>query len=583
MKDKLLMLKGIQLLKRHKRFDFFNNLQPEHFVHIAFSVAVSITSMLLYNRHLIFSSAAIIAFLFMLFLVLAFSRNRWIFIFAFPVLIVPGALLGYFIEDSRISLNENIVSALINTNYAETMELVSMGLVQTLVLALLYCGASSVLLFYLHRRFQPKSNFLVDLFYLGSGLSLLLFVANGPDFFDRLSWLMFFFVSLAVVHFKEASWPANAATVRNFGRFALYTVLISLGVVYSAEVSSARPFNLNREIAAYYLEFLSLEKNSSEKLDLATLKSSFDEERGKDLNVVLIIGESARSDHFYLNGYKRNTNPRLSKRGDIISFTEARTRSTCTRIAVPNIVTRSRTTKLKGIRNETSIISIFNKHGFFTGWISSNEPFGEHASSTTCFAKEATYLNFRANARESYRESNDGPLLPVFRRVIEDHSDEKLFLVLHTRGSHWRYDLRYPKEFEVFKPVSQTSNSASKWKRNELINAYDNSILYTDYFIDKVIEELEDRNALVLYVSDHGESLGEDGHHGHSNNKRGEQKQVPMILWGSKTFRSRYHRELAAFLKYQHTRIRHEIVFHTLLGLTGFKSKAISSKLNLAR
>ncbi|MBN2527435.1 MAG: lipid A phosphoethanolamine transferase [Deltaproteobacteria bacterium] len=577
------MQKKIQLSKFYQVIKNYDQTSFRHIVHLVFSLIISLTSMLLYNRQMTPASASIPAFLFTFFLVLAFSRNRWIFAFAFPVLVVPSALLKYFVDANNISINENIAAALMNTNYSETMELVSAELVWTLVLALLYCGAATTLLFYLHRRYRPVSNPFLDLFYLGTGVALLFFVANKQDFFHKLSWMTVLFAGFSVAHFKGASWPTKTAITHDVCKFVFYTMLSFVGISYSMQISSARPFDLNKEIVAYYLEYLSLEKESEKKTDLAQLKSSFDDNRGKDLKVVLIIGESARADHFSLNGYQRGTNPLLSKREGLVSFTKVHTRSASTGIAVPNIITRSATSRLKGVKNETSIISIFNKHDFFTGWVSSNEPFGKHDSSTTRFAKEAQYLNFRANAEVSYKDSNDKRLLPIFNRVIKDHTEDRLFLVLHTRGSHWRYDQRYPKKFEKFSPVTQTSNNAKRWKHNELINAYDNSILFTDYIIDSIIEKLEDSNAVVLYVGDHGESLGEDGFFSHSNNDRSEQKNVPMVLWGSKAFRSRYQKEFDAFSKHQHKKMRHDIVFHTLLGLTGFKSDAIDDDLNLSR
>jgi len=160
---------------------------------------------------------------------------------------------------------------------------------------------------------------------------------------------------------------------------------------------------------------------------------------------------------------------------------------------------------------EKSLFSAFKSAGFSTYWFANQDGLSEMA------------LHIReADQRKSYNfaiqgdalAAFDGEMLPDIDRAVHDKNPKK-FIVIHSKGSHWDYYLRYPPEFQIFKPdvIDGASGKYDPSHRNTLVNGYDNSILYTDYFLSELIKQLEKRGkpAALVYVSDHGEGLYENG------------------------------------------------------------------------
>ena len=136
-------------------------------------------------------------------------------------------------------------------------------------------------------------------------------------------------------------------------------------------------------------------------------------------------------------------------------------------------------------------------------------------------------------------KSNDFYLLPYFEKILQAHKSGRQLIVVHLRGSHFSYAKRYPTDFAVFKPDAHCDG------RDCTINAYDNSILFTDYILSRFIEDIKGREALLFYVADHGELLGETDQRGqvywkHGQNERMEQRMVPMQVWASNRFIAKY-------------------------------------------
>jgi len=181
--------------------------------------------------------------------------------------------------------------------------------------------------------------------------------------------------------------------------------------------------------------------------------------------------------------------------------------------------------------------------------------------------------------------SYDDKLLPVFTAVLNDNSKKRL-IVLHTIGSHYRYNLRYPANFEKFKPaldgsISTGSNSA---KHKELyINAYDNSILYTDHILSKLIHTLSltQEPALLMYLSDHGENLFDDNRelflHGTATPSKYE-LEIPLLVWTSDNYPASAVTKLR---KASAKKLSSEIVFHTFSSLGGFRTNHYKASFDL--
>lgn len=241
--------------------------------------------------------------------------------------------------------------------------------------------------------------------------------------------------------------------------------------------------------------------------------------------MVLIIGESARSANFSLYGYERETNPLL--KNDSVKIYTARASATSTTQAVKAILDHKRVKELYEI-----LPNYMYRNGVDVVWRTAN--WGEPPLHIEKYRNVPRLRELYPDADGRY----DGILVEGLREEIEMSTACKTLIVIHTSTSHGpTYNKKYPVEFERFAPVCNTVEMA-KADRAELINAYDNTILYTDYLIHSVIEVLrgvDDRKCAMIYVSDHGESLGEGGVYMHgmvsASMAPKEQIEIPFIVW----------------------------------------------------
>ncbi len=344
------------------------------------------------------------------------------------------------------------------------------------------------------------------------------------------------------------------------------------------------PYNILKETGNYFLEKTSVVKK---RLNIAeSYTYEVDAAATEDLNIVLIIGESARNDHFSLGGYHKNTNPSLSKEGDNLVFYKNVTACyPLTRSAVPCMITRATRDNRKIAAQETSFIGVFKKLGFYTAWL---------GMQGTYTAIDAPYYDL---AKESHKalllgtdvdvfSSNDSSLFPLVDEFYKEHNTGKTFLVLHTYGSHFHYEERYTDEFRIFQPVCTKKKFLTDMNHcalEERINSYDNSIVFTDYFITRIIDKLRNKKTLVIYTPDHGESLGEGGRFLHGTHNADEQIAVPMLFWASDKYIKSFPKNFKNLQSSQNESILHDHLFHSILGCGGVKSEAIDSKLNLCR
>ena len=161
-------------------------------------------------------------------------------------------------------------------------------------------------------------------------------------------------------------------------------------------------------------------------------------------------------------------------------------------------------------------------------------------------------------------------------------------MVLHTKGSHFNYTSRYPREFAKYQPECEGVDGACS--KAQLINSYDNSILYTDAFLARIISSLKDKKAILIYTSDHGESIDENRHF-HATPKPLapiEQLQVPLLFWASDAYlthpaRQKAFTQLQTAAKSPPTGVGHANLFDSLLGCLGVSSNngGIDDKYNL--
>ncbi|MGP5202891.1 phosphoethanolamine transferase [Psychrobacter aquimaris] len=256
--------------------------------------------------------------------------------------------------------------------------------------------------------------------------------------------------------------------------------------------------------------------------------------------MVFVVGETARADHFGLNGYTRNTTPLLSKQSNLYSFKDAVSCGTSTAYSVPCMFSYANRENydIDTAKYNENVLDTLSKQGVNVVWRDNN-------SSSKGVADRVTFEDYKtADTNPNCDvECRDIGMLDGFDKLVKLGSSEKetpkdTLILLHQMGNHGpAYYQRYPKEFETYKPVCMT-NELSKCDAQSVINGYDNAILYTDYFLDNVIDTLkpyeQDYDVVMVYMSDHGESLGENNIYLHGLPYKfapDTQKHVPAVIW----------------------------------------------------
>ncbi|MEQ1581664.1 MAG: phosphoethanolamine--lipid A transferase EptA [Steroidobacteraceae bacterium] len=286
--------------------------------------------------------------------------------------------------------------------------------------------------------------------------------------------------------------------------------------------------------------------------------------------VILVIGEAARAQNFALYGYDRPTNPLLSQAG-VVSLRNATACATYTTAAVRCILSNVDAESAFSRRYEP-LPTYLQRHGVDVIWRSRN--FGEPRIKVQSYQK----ADELAASCDGDRCNYDEVLLSGLEQRIRDSASQRVFVVLHQTGSHGpAYYTRYPAEFEQFKPVCK-SVELSKCSSQALLNAYDNTILYQDHFLNETIgllKTLQHTSVLLIYLSDHGESLGEFGLYLHGvpySVAPDVQKDVPFILWMSEEF-IRQKAVDARRLESQSLHSQRD-VFHSVMGAFSMRSDA---------
>lgn len=294
-----------------------------------------------------------------------------------------------------------------------------------------------------------------------------------------------------------------------------------------------------------------------------------------DTYVVFVIGETTRWDHMGILGYNRDTTPKLSKEKNLVAF-RGESCDTATKLSLRCMFVREGGTDEGPARTlkEKNVFSVLKELGF------SSELFA--MQSEVWFYNNTNADNFAFREQIGSEKENQGKsvddmlLVPELKKSLDRHPDGKHLVVLHTKGSHYLYSQRYPREYARYQPecmgVDDTCSKAM------LINAFDNSVLYTDTVLDSVFDQLRDKKAIVFYAADHGESISENMHlHGTPRHMAPpEQFRVPMIVWASDKYladptnQSAFER-LKAQQRVGKTH-RHVELFDTLLGCLGYTS-----------
>jgi glucan phosphoethanolaminetransferase (alkaline phosphatase superfamily) len=390
-------------------------------------------------------------------------------------------------------------------------------------------------------------------------------------------WLTFC-LAIAIYSLKYFSPPSKKLFVANL--LSATCLLITINNIITPQFKLLKNYF---PIQYLHNSYIYLSKNSMKNTFRENIshKYSFSDLSDQDIIVVLVIGESARFDHFAINGYHQDTTPYLSSMKNLFSF-KAQSSSNHTYLSVPSLLSRHTAINLDKASEETSILSIFTMLGYRTNWIGTQSlmKYLTNINQLTIY-DEANFAIIPGGSALFKMNDYDEKMLPYIKNLLT--SNDKQLLVVHTSGSHWDYSARYPKEFQKFIPGcdSIAKSDPSTCDIKGLINNYDNSILYTDFFLYNLMDLLKSRNAFLIYVADHAESLGENGCYGHGGPMIKEQTTIPFIIWVSDEFKARYPTLVTAIMNHLGNEISHDYVFHSLLDCVGINSEIIDKNLSL--
>lgn len=296
--------------------------------------------------------------------------------------------------------------------------------------------------------------------------------------------------------------------------------------------------------------------------------------------IIFVVGESARADHFSLNGYERETNPLLAQR-DVFSFKHFSSSGTSTAVAVPRMFSRYTREEgsMKTVKSHENVLDVLQRAGVRVLWRDNN-------SSSKGVAARVEYQDFKLPENNPVfdEEGRDEGMLVGLQDYINQSPEGDILIVLHQMGCHGpAYYKRYPEAFEKFAPVCKT-NQLDECSEDEILNAYDNILVYTDFVLAKTIDLLEENQeqfkTALFYVSDHGESLGEKGLYLHGLPYAvapDGQVHVPAILW----FGNDFPVDREALEEIEEEPLSHDTIFHTLLGLFEVETRLYEPELDL--
>jgi lipid A ethanolaminephosphotransferase len=442
---------------------------------------------------------------------LIFSLSRVVGKFLLVLFFIINAIAVYFINTYGVIIDESMIGNVINTKYSEASSFFSIKLV---LYILFFAVIPSIYI-----------------------IKVKIIKLSWKKLLTTISFTLLFVLALVFANASNWLWiDKNSKTLGGLAMPWSYAVNISLFYVHESKKNE-------KEIVLPNASITNNEKTV----------------------VVLVIGESARSQNFSLYGYKKNTNPLLSKTPNVFHF-NAVSAATYTTAGVKAILEHKNTDDLYEIlpnylyRNNVDVV-----------WRTSN--WGE----PPVHIKEYQKSEFLKQNCVGEGCDYDEVLLTGLKERILASKKNKILIILHTSMSHGpTYSKKYPPKFETFKPVCNSVELA-KCSQTELINAYDNTIVYTDYVLSKVIEdlkELKEYKSSMIFVSDHGESLGEKNLYMHGiplSIAPKEQYEIPFIVWvsdGSK--RLKPNKELTQ-----------NNVFHSILNFLSIQSPIYNEEMNI--
>lgn len=460
-----------------------------------------------------------------------------------PLLIITlliSSFTSYFMGTYHLVIDAGMIQNTLQTNLNESMDLFSLKL----ILYVLFLGILPSIYIY-----QKPIKYLSPHKELWMKIKIIL-ISLGVMGFFLLSFSQFY-ASFFREH-KPLRYHTNPTYwIYSIGKYAKQTVKSGPVII--------TPIGMDA--------YISLEKEDEEK----------------EL-VILVVGEAARADRFSLNGYKRETNPLLKQEKNLVNFSNVSSCGTSTAVSVPcmfSMFGKDDYTYDKGISTENILDVLVHTNEIKVLWRDNN-------SDSKGVALRVTYEDFKSpdNNPICDEECRDEGMLANLDAYIKQNKGKDILIVLHMMGNHGpAYYKRYPKAFEKFTPVCQT-NQLEECSSESISNAYDNAILYTDYFLSKVINFLKtysnDHETAMFYISDHGESLGESGLYLHGLPyfmAPDTQTHVASMAW----FEGKIEEDVDVdkLRSFSNKPFTQDNIFHSLLGLFEVESNLYDPKMDM--
>ena len=463
-----------------------------------------------------------------------------------PILILfllVGAAINYFMYNFNIVIDRDMIENALETNAHESIDLITLKM----GLWLLFLGILPAILVVMV-KVKPAKSIVKALFFRILNIVLSLLVV---------------FLIAALFYKDYASFFRNN---KNILKDLVPSNVVSAVVkLVNERIDANRPFV---------------------DIGLDAKKGTAIQNQPKKTLTIFVVGETARAENFSLSGYARDTNPRLSARKDVIYFDNVSSCGTATAVSVPCMFSNMTRQNYSAstARHQAGALDILSHANVNVLW-------RENDGGCKGVCDRVEYIDMtKQNLTEFCQDGYcyDDVLLDQLEHNIEQNDDDKL-IVLHQMGSHGpSYHQRYHANERKFTPTCDT-NSIQDCDTELLVNTYDNTIVKTDLLLDdtiKLLEKYQDKFAVVLvYVSDHGESLGENGLYLHGTPYAiapSQQTHVPMLMWMSKDYQAYNKIDMACLQKNAKSdAYSHDNIFHTLLGIFDIQTEEYQPNLDV--
>jgi lipid A ethanolaminephosphotransferase len=477
-------------------------------------------------------------------LILSFLNWRWLLKPTLTVFFLSAASGGYFMMSYHIVIDSTMITNVLQTDTHEALDLMNWRMLISLVLlGILPCWVLwKTPVKTLRLSQQVVSNTL-------SGVTAMIVILG----------------SLLAIYQDFSSIMRNHTDLRY--------LVNPLNSYYAIGMVAAKPFQFDKHI------FLPIGQDAK----VAGLKP-----KEKPTLLLLVLGETARMGNFGVNGYERPTTPELANE-DIISLKGVMSCGTSTATSVPCMFSHLGKVNFEARKNNyESLIDVLHHAGLAVIWIDNQSGCkGVCERTPHVLTKELTHPSL-CHDGECFDEIMLQQIDERIQALPAERRAKGVVIVMHQMGSHGpTYYKRVPDDFKKFKPEC-TSNALQECSREQVVNSFDNTILYTDHFLGQAIQWLKKSEATsataLLYVSDHGESLGENNLYLHGLPYRiapDVQKRVPWITWWSSTFENQSGLSWRCLKNKTETAFTHDNYFHSVLGLMKVSSEVYQDKLDL--